>query len=107
MLIHLRLELLVIGDLYSVSNKAVAAPLRLACLYKLPYWDMEVWELMESYSVFWKNASGIGCLFKIHMFYISLLGLVQTVEVSLSFRAVHGATIMVGSDEGASYSGHD
>ena len=52
MLIHLRLELLVIGDLYSVSNKAVAAPLRLACLYKLPYWDMEVWELMESYSVF-------------------------------------------------------
>lgn len=41
------------------------------------------------------------------MFYISLLGLVQTVEDSLSFFAVHGATIMVGSDEGASYSGHD
>lgn len=107
MLIHLPLELLIIGDLYRVSNKVVAAPLRLACLYKPPYRDMVVWELVESYSVSWKNASGMGCLFKIHMLYISLFGLVQSVENSLSFSAVHGATIMVGSDEGASYSGHD
>lgn len=56
MLIHLPLELLVIGDLYRVSNKVVAAPLRLACLYKPPYRDMEEWELMESYSVSWEKS---------------------------------------------------